>query len=65
MISFSFLFNIGGHEQSKSGSNQTMDNKTSNRNPWVWRWCSNWIYIQPVGSEGNDFVVYIASECVT
>lgn len=35
MLCFSWLFDTGGHEQSKSGSNQTMDNKTSNRNPWI------------------------------
>lgn len=56
--------NSGGHEQSKSWSNQALDNKKSNRNPWIWRWCSNWIYIQPVGSEGNDFAVWLISVLV-
>lgn len=44
----------GGHEQSKFGGYKALDNKTSNGNPWVWRWCCDWVYIQPAGSEGNN-----------
>lgn len=44
---------LGGYEQSKFGGYKALDNKTSNGNPWVWRWCCDWVYIQPAGSEGN------------
>lgn len=55
----------GGHEQSKFGGYKALDNKTSNRNPWVWRWCCDWVYIQPAGSEGNNTQMALISEYMT
>lgn len=55
----------GGHEQSKFGGYKALDNKTSNGNPWVWRWCCDWVYIQPAGSEGNNTQMALISENVT